>query len=140
MRTLSPFSQTFLSDFNNLFSDALGLFGQYPTQEEYQIFSTPEGWTIRTDLPGFEKSEIDLQFEDNALHLKAENPESSGSSRPTIEHRFALGDEVDQQNIKAKQIKSCLTNKRIKMKSIKPQITVALIAVNPPLKQVNLLK
>lgn len=102
MRTLSPFNEAFLSDVNNLLHDTLGLFGQTPAQEDYQIFSTPEGWAIRTDLPGFEKAEVDLHFEDNALHLKAEKPEGSTSRRPSVEHRFALGEEVDTQNIQAK--------------------------------------
>jgi len=102
MRTLSPFDDTFLSDFNNLLHDTLGFFGQAPVQENYQIYSTPEGWAIRTDLPGFEKSEVNLHFEDNALHLSAQKPEGSESKRPAIEHRFALGDEVDTRNINAK--------------------------------------
>lgn len=104
MRTLSPFNNAFLSDFNDILQDTLGIFGQAASRDDYQIFSTPEGWAIRTDLPGFEKSELSLHFEDNALHLKAEKAEGSNSRRPTIEHRFALGDEVDTGNISAKLV------------------------------------
>lgn len=102
MRTVSPFDQSFFNSINSILNDAFGGYSRVPVQEDYQIFSTNEGWNIRTDLPGFEKSELSLHFEDNALHLKAEKAEASRSKRPAVEHRFALGDEVDAQNISAK--------------------------------------
>ncbi|GAA5495018.1 hypothetical protein Rhal01_01188 [Rubritalea halochordaticola] len=102
MRTVSPFDQSFFNSINSILNDAFGEFNRTTVQEDYQIFSTPEGWSIRTDLPGFEKSELSLHFEDNALHLRAEKAPEAESKRPAVEHRFALGEEVDTQGISAK--------------------------------------
>ena len=57
---------------------------------------------MRVDLPGFSKSDIELHFEDKALHLKAEQPEDAAFPRPAEGHRFPLGKEVDTAAISAK--------------------------------------
>lgn len=81
----------------------MSLFQQnYIEQEAHQLFVTPEGWAIRIDLPGYEKSDIKLHVEDHALHLVASQPENTENRRPDSEHRFALGDEVSLRDISAK--------------------------------------
>ncbi|MFT5881775.1 MAG: HSP20 family molecular chaperone IbpA [Crocinitomicaceae bacterium] len=96
MRTLSPFTtRSIFNELNNLFEDSA------PPQE-HQLYTTDNGWVLRVDLPGFEKSELELHFEDRALNLIAEKPEGSESTRPEAHHKFALGDEIDSLSITAK--------------------------------------
>ncbi|PQJ29527.1 Hsp20/alpha crystallin family protein [Rubritalea profundi] len=94
MRTLSPFTTRSLFNELNIF------FEESP--QAHQLYTTDDGWAVRVDLPGFEKSDLELHFEDRALHLIAEKPEGSESTRPTAHHKFALGEEVDSLSITAK--------------------------------------
>ncbi|MFC4994117.1 Hsp20/alpha crystallin family protein [Rubritalea tangerina] len=96
MRTFTPFhNSSLLRDFNSFFEDV-------SRPQNHQLFSTSEGWAIRVDLPGFEKSELNLKVENKALELKAESKEGAPHKRQPVSHRFALGDEVDTQAIHAK--------------------------------------
>lgn len=97
MRTLSPFTRSIFENFNQLLEE------NSPTiNPSHQLFSTTQGWALRVDLPGFEKSDLALQFEDNALNLDAQrNPDEANFRSPIIQ-RFALGKEVDTQSISAK--------------------------------------
>lgn len=94
MRTFSPFTtRSLFNELNNLFEDR---------PQAHQLHATDKGWIARVDLPGFEKSDLELHFEDSALHLIAEKSEGSESTRPTAHHKFALGEEVDSLSITAK--------------------------------------
>ena len=86
MRTLSPFTTRSLFNELNIF------FEESP--QAHQLYTTDDGWAVRVDLPGFEKSDLELHFE--------EKPEGSESTRPTAHHKFALGEEVDSLSITAK--------------------------------------
>ncbi len=96
MRTFSPFTT------RSLFNELNNLLEESPRPQAHQLYSTEDGWVARVDLPGFEKSDLELHFEDSALHLIAEKPENSGSSRPAAHHKFTLGEEVDSLSITAK--------------------------------------
>ena len=63
----------------------------------HQLFSTPEGWVIRIDLPGYNKSDLTLQFKDDTLTLKANNESRGEKALP-----FALGSEVKVDDINAR--------------------------------------
>lgn len=94
MRTFTPFTtRSLFSELNNLFEDR---------PQAHQLYATETGWFVRVDLAGFEKSDLELHFEDSALHLIAEKPEGSASTRPAAHHKFTLGEEVDSLSITAK--------------------------------------
>jgi len=96
MRTLSPFTT------RSLFNELNNFFEESAPPQEHQLFTTENGWAVRVDLPGFEKSDLELNFEDRALHLTAKKPEGSNNTRPEVRHKFALGDEIDSLSITAK--------------------------------------
>ncbi|MFC5049331.1 Hsp20/alpha crystallin family protein [Rubritalea spongiae] len=97
MRTFSPnTTRSLLDEFNTLFDSALR------PQASHQLFSTDSGWLIRIDLPGFDKEDISLNYEDKSLILKAEQSAEQEPQRPALSRRYALGEEVDVDSITAK--------------------------------------
>ncbi|MEO1856273.1 MAG: Hsp20/alpha crystallin family protein [Rubritalea sp.] len=96
MRTFSPFTT------RSLFSELNNFLEECPKREAHQLYTTDSGWVVRIDLPGFEKSDLALYFEESALHLIAEKPEGSEQTRPATHHKFALGNEVNSLSITAK--------------------------------------
>jgi len=90
-------TNTLFDEITNIFNDAFAQFSPPETTKKHQLFSTPEGWTTRVDLPGYEKSDLSLDFKEDALTLTAEN-----EARGPKNLRFALGDEVEIKKITAK--------------------------------------
>ena len=88
------------TEINSIISDAIYQINSSNVnqkREQYQLFSSPEGWATRIDLPGYSKDDLSLRFEDDALNLTAENEQRGKQSI-----RFALGDEVEASKISAK--------------------------------------
>lgn len=86
-----------INEINSILNGAIAQINYNQPDKKHQLFSTPEGWVTRIDLPGYVKSDLTLQFEKDALTLTANN-EARGEK--TL--RFALGDEVKVEAINAK--------------------------------------
>lgn len=100
MTTLAPLTRHLFNNLSSLLEENLS--PTPPTDAAHQIFSTKTGWVIRVDLPGFSKTDLELLFEDKALHLKAEKSTDSEFPRAAEGHRFPLGEEVNPAEITAK--------------------------------------
>lgn len=85
------------NEISNLLNGTIADFQQHRPEKNYQLFSTPEGWVSRIDLPGYEKSDLQIQYQDEALTLTANN-----EARGEKNIRYALGDEVNVDGISAK--------------------------------------
>ena len=104
MKHILPFNSGLFSELNEIINSGLKafeteadqLFTGYPNSR-HQLFSTENGWAARVDLPGYTNEEISLQFEDQALTLKAKN-----ETRGQRSLRLPLGDEVETSEISAK--------------------------------------
>lgn len=104
MKHILPFNSELFSELNEIINSGLKafeteadqLFTGYPNSR-HQLFSTENGWVARVDLPGYTNEEISLQFEDQALTLKAKN-----ETRGQKSLRLPLGDEVETSEISAK--------------------------------------
>lgn len=68
-----------------------------PASKHTQLFATDAGWVAQIDLPGFEREEIQLKFEDGTLHIQAQN-----AQRGDFHFPISLGDEVDTEAISAR--------------------------------------
>ena len=86
-----------LNEISSILNGAISQVQYNQPEKKHQLFSTPEGWVTRIDLPGYEKSDLTLNFEEEALTLTANN-EALGEKNL----RFALGDEVKVAEISAK--------------------------------------
>lgn len=87
----------FINEITNIINGAMAQMNDEKPEKRHQLFSTPEGWVTRIDLPGYEKSDLTLEFEQEALTLTAHN-EARGENNL----RIALGDEVKVDAISAK--------------------------------------
>ena len=68
-----PFA--FQNDLNRLFDEVLGVSrnqGSVAWQPAVDVEEHPEGFTIRTDLPGLKLEDIKITFADNQLFLRGE--------------------------------------------------------------------
>ena len=51
---------------------------EYGEDSNLTVEATEDGYVVFADLPGFEKEEIDLRFEDGSLHVNATHDVSDG--------------------------------------------------------------
>ena len=69
----------------------------YEFDSNLSVESTDEGYVVLADLPGFEKEEIDLRYDDGMLHISANHEVSDGEfarSRRVRESVSIAGDVV----------------------------------------------
>jgi HSP20 family protein len=74
-----------------------GLDYEYDFDSNLSVESTDEGYVVLADLPGFEKEEIDLRFDDGMLHIGASHEVADGEfarSRRVRESVSIAGDVV----------------------------------------------
>ncbi|MFB6164497.1 MAG: Hsp20/alpha crystallin family protein [Haloarculaceae archaeon] len=53
--------------------DVAGAIGEGPTDVSARVEAVDDGYLVLADLPGFEREEIDLRFEDGTLTITAEH-------------------------------------------------------------------
>lgn len=118
MRNILPWNQGLFAEFNTMINRTLEQI-EAPTiqaaTDKHALYSTPDGWTLRVDLPGYQKSEISITLDDNALKLSAENED-----RGAAKFSFALGDEVETQNINAALVNGVLEIQLPKKEEVAP--------------------
>lgn len=69
----------------------------YELDSNLSVESTDDGYVVLADLPGFEKEEIDLRFDDGTLHIDATHEVADGEyarSRRVRESVSIAGDVV----------------------------------------------
>lgn len=63
---------------------------------EHALYSNDEGWVLQLDAAGYDKEEINLKYEDDALLINAETEDFY------FNKKFMLGKDVDTTSISAK--------------------------------------
>ena len=82
---------------SEMLNNAMDSFSEAVQQHsDHQLYATPSGWALLIDAPGLNKEEIDLKYEDEALHIKSDGAEFD------LNKKFTLGNDVDVDNIEAK--------------------------------------
>lgn len=66
------------------------------------VYEADHAWFLRTDLPGFKKSEISLKFEDGVLRVRAEREESNHPFQGPVERHLRVPENIDPGNITAR--------------------------------------
>lgn len=92
------------------------------------IFETDEGLAVVADLPGVEKSDVDVRVENDILTLKA-TPKSGLAVEPQYREyqllnffrQFQLSEAVDQERIKAEMKNGVLIIRLPKREEAKPK-------------------
>lgn len=87
-------------------------------QPAVDIYETPEGLTLRADLPGVTKDTLELLVEDNILKIFGRSTLAMEPESTPVHHEFRmgdfyrsfiLGDEVDSDGIRAELADGVLT-------------------------------
>lgn len=103
------------------------------SQEQYvtppvDIFETAEGLVVKADLPGVDKSDLDVRVENNLLTLRGK-PSHVAPGEPLYREyglvnffrQFELNERVDQKNISAELTHGVLTLTLPKAEEAKPR-------------------
>ena len=83
-------------------------FASKPQDDRANIFDAADQYLIHIEAPGFEKEDINIDFEDDVLSVSAEVqpsiPEGFKGAKPhtrTISRRFQFHKNIDNENIEA---------------------------------------
>lgn len=73
------------------------------------IIEKEEGFELMIELPGFKKDEIKIALDNGYLSVSAEKSEKEGEgkylrreSKQSLKRTYYVGDQVDEENVKAK--------------------------------------
>lgn len=107
-----------------------------PTKTERQflpavdIFETDEAVTVLAEMPGVEKSGVDINLEDDVLTLKGKRESDVGKDEAVLLkeyesgsylRRFTVSESIDQEKIEASMQDGILTLKLPKVAPAKPR-------------------
>jgi len=68
---------------------------------DYELYEEDGEFVLTIDLPGFEREEIDLAWDDGVLNVAAEHVEEGRNRRKTYHRRFRFPRAVDEDAITA---------------------------------------
>ena len=94
------------------------------------IYETPSEWVLTADVPGATREDIELNVEENVLHLRAQVRSRHGAGMDfdihecpvgDFERRFRLGEGVNTDAIDATLDAGVLTIRLPKTESMKPR-------------------
>jgi len=76
---------------------------EYDRDSNLTVEATDDGYVVFADLPGFEKEEIDLRFEDGGLHVSATHEVSDGDRARSrrVRESVPIAGEVRVEDIEA---------------------------------------
>jgi HSP20 family protein len=95
------------------------------------ITETGDGYTIKADLPGIEKSEVKIVVEDGVLRIEGDRKDNQKKEENMYSHlersygkfsrSFALPEEIDPERLEAKMTNGVLTISLSKVPKAKPK-------------------
>lgn len=92
-------------DFDRLFQHA---FGRLPVAQReeasagFDVFEDEDAWTLRTDLPGFEKSDVNVSVEEGVVTLQARRDDDDRRFYAGLERSFRVPRHADPSGIEAR--------------------------------------
>ena len=114
---LTPFSHRKEALFDNIFNDLwFSGIGSGQSQNGSKIKETEESVILKVDLPGFEKSEIGIDYHDEEVIIYAKS-----DNRSTIKHRYNVG-HIDIKKSSAELKNGVLELTLNKSESVKKQV------------------
>ena len=98
------------------------------------VIEEQEGYVLKADLPGVERENIDIVYEDNALTIKGERNSETESehdgykrlerSHGVFQRTFRMPDNIDAENISAKNEHGVLVVRIPKLEKAQKKIQV----------------
>ena len=77
------------------------VFGDGGFGSDYELYEEDSEFVLRIDVPGFEREEIDLAWDDGVLNVAAEHVDEGRNRRETYHRRFRFPRAVDEDAIAA---------------------------------------
>jgi HSP20 family protein len=68
---------------------------------DYELYEEEDAFLLTVELPGFERDEITLTWDDGVLNVAAEHVDESRGRERTYSRRFRLPKDVDEDAIEA---------------------------------------
>ncbi|UIO99856.1 Hsp20/alpha crystallin family protein [Halobaculum sp. CBA1158] len=69
---------------------------------DYELYEEDDEFVLTIDMPGFDREEIDLAWDDGVLNVAAEHVDENRGRRKTYHRRFRFPREVDEDAISAR--------------------------------------
>ena len=99
---LYPNPSSFWNEVDHLFNRALRPSVSTPASGRLLISENEEGWTLRTDLPGYARENVELSVEDGHLRLAATGEDERPGFVPPFTQRIRLSPKIDTTAISAR--------------------------------------
>ena len=68
---------------------------------DYELYEEDGEFVLSIDVPGFEREEIDLAWDDGVLNVAAEHVDEDRGRKKTYHRRFRFPKDVDEEEIAA---------------------------------------
>lgn len=68
---------------------------------DYELFEEDDEFVLTVEMPGFEREEIDLAWDDGVLNVAAEHVDDSRGRKKTYHRRFRFPRDIDEDAIEA---------------------------------------
>ncbi|MXR40214.1 Hsp20 family protein [Halobaculum sp. WSA2] len=69
---------------------------------DYELYEEDEEFVLTIDMPGFDREEIDLAWDEGVLNVAAEHVDEKRGRRKTYHRRFRFPREIDEDAISAR--------------------------------------
>ncbi|MEF8840297.1 MAG: Hsp20/alpha crystallin family protein [Haloarculaceae archaeon] len=70
--------------------------------DDYELYEEDGEFVLTIDMPGFDREEIDLAWDDGVLNVAAEHVDDERGRRKTYHRRFRFPKDVDEDAITAR--------------------------------------
>jgi HSP20 family protein len=68
---------------------------------DYELYEENDEFVLSVDMPGFERADIDVAWDDGVLNVSAEHVDEGRSRKKTYHRRFRFPKEIDEDEISA---------------------------------------
>lgn len=68
---------------------------------DYELYEEDEKFVLSVEIPGFDKADISVSWDEGVLNIAAESEDESRSRRQTYHRRFRFPKDIDDEAISA---------------------------------------
>jgi len=70
--------------------------------DDYELYEEDGEFVLTVDMPGFEREEIDLAWDDGVLNVAADHVDDERGRKKTYHRRFRFPKDIDEEEISAR--------------------------------------
>jgi HSP20 family protein len=92
---------SFWDEVDNFFNSALAPTRLTSRPGRFQVQEGEDGWSLRTDLPGYRKDQVEVSLENGYLRVSATASDDSAGFVKPFEERLRISPKIDTTRISA---------------------------------------